>query len=255
MASTACSRRSAPRNEARIAEGEPWRPEQVAGRLLEPARPRHRRLRARDPRLAPDLQAVAEQARRGTPARRRRARGERLASHRGADAAVRRMTVRLAVFDCDGTLSDGQAAICSAMAKAFASSGLAAPDPHQVRRIVGLSLPHAIGRLAPDLDDQARRRAGRHLQADVLRSPPAGPGARAAVRRDPRAARAAAHRRLDARRRHRQVRPRPQRLPDDARHVRLVPDAADRRPPPVEAASLDARDGDGRGRRRRRPTR
>jgi phosphoglycolate phosphatase len=59
------------------------------------------------------------------------------------------MTARLAVFDCDGTLSDGQAAICAAMAEGFAEAGLAAPDPHQVRRIVGLSLPSAIARLAP----------------------------------------------------------------------------------------------------------
>ena len=59
------------------------------------------------------------------------------------------MTVRLAVFDCDGTLSDGQAAICAAMAEGFAEAGLAAPDPHQVRRIVGLSLPGAVARLAP----------------------------------------------------------------------------------------------------------
>ena len=33
---------------------------------------------------------------------------------------------RLAVFDCDGTLADGQAAICAAMAEAFAEGGLAA---------------------------------------------------------------------------------------------------------------------------------
>jgi len=59
------------------------------------------------------------------------------------------MTVRLAVFDCDGTLSDGQAAICAAMAEGFADAGLAPPDPNQVRRIVGLSLPSAIARLAP----------------------------------------------------------------------------------------------------------
>ena len=59
------------------------------------------------------------------------------------------MTVRLAVFDCDGTLSDGQAAICAAMTEGFVAAGLAAPDPHQVRRIVGLSLPSAIARLAP----------------------------------------------------------------------------------------------------------
>lgn len=60
------------------------------------------------------------------------------------------MTVRLAVFDCDGTLSDGQAAICAAMVEAFAEAGLTAPDPHAVRRIVGLSLPSAVARLAPD---------------------------------------------------------------------------------------------------------
>ena len=68
------------------------------------------------------------------------------------------MTVRLAVFDCDGTLTDGQAAICSAMAEGFAEAGLAAPDPHQVRRIVGLSLPSAIARLAPGETPEAHDR-------------------------------------------------------------------------------------------------
>lgn len=59
------------------------------------------------------------------------------------------MTIRLAVFDCDGTLVDGQADICAAMDLAFATAGLAAPDHHLVRRIVGLSLPVAIRELAP----------------------------------------------------------------------------------------------------------
>jgi phosphoglycolate phosphatase len=68
------------------------------------------------------------------------------------------MTVRLAVFDCDGTLSDGQAAICAAMAEGFADAGLAPPDPHQVRRIVGLSLPGAIARLAPGETPEAHNR-------------------------------------------------------------------------------------------------
>ena len=68
------------------------------------------------------------------------------------------MSVRLAVFDCDGTLVDGQAAICAAMAAGFAETGLPAPDPHQVRRIVGLSLPHAVARLAPELPDAMRER-------------------------------------------------------------------------------------------------
>ncbi len=58
--------------------------------------------------------------------------------------------MKLAVFDCDGTLVDGQAAVCDAMGSAFATAGLAAPDRHAVRRIVGLSLPQAVRRLAPE---------------------------------------------------------------------------------------------------------
>ncbi|WP_340587166.1 HAD-IA family hydrolase [Erythrobacter alti] len=57
---------------------------------------------------------------------------------------------RLAVFDCDGTLSDGQAGVCHAMDIAFAEAGLPPPDRHLVRRIVGLSLPQAVRHLAPD---------------------------------------------------------------------------------------------------------
>jgi phosphoglycolate phosphatase len=57
--------------------------------------------------------------------------------------------IRLAVFDCDGTLVDGQASICNAMERAFAEAGLAAPDRSAVRRIVGLSLPQAVRRLIP----------------------------------------------------------------------------------------------------------
>jgi phosphoglycolate phosphatase len=63
------------------------------------------------------------------------------------------MTVRLAVFDCDGTLVDGQADVCWAMERAFTRAGLPAPDSHLVRRIVGLSLPVAVRHLAPDLAD------------------------------------------------------------------------------------------------------
>lgn len=64
--------------------------------------------------------------------------------------------MRLAVFDCDGTLVDGQADVCWAMDRAFARAGLAAPDPQAVRRIVGLSLPAAVRALAPHLaEDQA----------------------------------------------------------------------------------------------------
>ena len=66
------------------------------------------------------------------------------------------MTVRLAVFDCDGTLVDGQAGVCGAMDTAFAECRLPAPDHHLVRRVVGLSLPQAIRLLLPDADDDLR---------------------------------------------------------------------------------------------------
>ena len=60
--------------------------------------------------------------------------------------------MKLAVFDCDGTLVDGQAAVCDAMVAAFAEAGLPTPDRGEVRRIVGLSLPQAVRALAPDAD-------------------------------------------------------------------------------------------------------
>jgi phosphoglycolate phosphatase len=61
---------------------------------------------------------------------------------------------RLAVFDCDGTLIDGQASICRAMEQAFAEAALPAPDRGTIRRMVGLSLPQAVRRLVPDVDPE-----------------------------------------------------------------------------------------------------
>jgi phosphoglycolate phosphatase len=60
---------------------------------------------------------------------------------------------RLAVFDCDGTLVDGQADVCWSMERAFTRAGLPAPEVSAVRRIVGLSLPAAVRALAPDLSE------------------------------------------------------------------------------------------------------
>ena len=61
---------------------------------------------------------------------------------------------RLAVFDCDGTLVDGQAHVCDTMEQAFAAAGLDVPDRNEIRRSVGLSLPLAIRNLAPEIDDE-----------------------------------------------------------------------------------------------------
>ncbi|MCK0129119.1 HAD-IA family hydrolase [Erythrobacter sp. F6033] len=67
------------------------------------------------------------------------------------------MTMKLAVFDCDGTLVDGQADICQTMVQAFERAQLTPPDANDVRRIVGLSLPVAIRRLAPGIDEDTAR--------------------------------------------------------------------------------------------------
>ena len=68
------------------------------------------------------------------------------------------MTVRLAVFDCDGTLVDSQANIVLAMADAFGARGLVPPDAHAIRRVVGLSLIEIMAVLLPEADaaDHAR---------------------------------------------------------------------------------------------------
>lgn len=66
--------------------------------------------------------------------------------------------VRLAVFDCDGTLVDSQANICRAMAAAFADEGLAAPPVAATRRVVGLSLVESMRVLLPAGEDAVHRR-------------------------------------------------------------------------------------------------
>jgi len=63
---------------------------------------------------------------------------------------------RLALFDCDGTLVDGQAGVIAAMEAAFLAEELAPPDRHRIRRIVGLSLPQALALLAPEVSTAAR---------------------------------------------------------------------------------------------------
>lgn len=66
--------------------------------------------------------------------------------------------LRLVIFDVDGTLVDSQGSIVGAMTAAFSALDLAAPDRARILSIVGLSLPQAMARLAPDLPDETRSR-------------------------------------------------------------------------------------------------
>lgn len=84
------------------------------------------------------------------------------------------MSLRLAVFDCDGTLVDGQGAVCAAMDEAFAAAGLALPDRHQVRRAVGLSLPLIVAELLPEAEESLRREVEQGYRSAYFRAREAG---------------------------------------------------------------------------------
>ena len=61
--------------------------------------------------------------------------------------------MKLVIFDVDGTLVDSQAHILAAMSGAFEAHGLPVPPQAEVLGIVGLSLPEAMARLAPERPD------------------------------------------------------------------------------------------------------
>jgi len=59
------------------------------------------------------------------------------------------MSRPLVLFDCDGTLIDGQHAIVETMRAAFVLHQLAPPNGDSVRRVIGLRQDEAIARLHP----------------------------------------------------------------------------------------------------------
>ncbi|WP_338466705.1 HAD-IA family hydrolase [Novosphingobium sp. ZN18A2] len=77
--------------------------------------------------------------------------------------------LRLALFDCDGTLVDSQADICASMDEAFALAGLAPPDAHATRRVAGLSLTEAMRRLHPEGEADAHALLAAHYR-DAFRT-------------------------------------------------------------------------------------
>ncbi len=94
------------------------------------------------------------------------------------------MTLRLIVFDVDGTLIDSQREICAAMRAAYADLDVAPPPDDAILSIVGLSLPQAIRRLAPELSEQRQDALANGYRAHFARArragalPPLYPGAR-----------------------------------------------------------------------------
>jgi len=79
------------------------------------------------------------------------------------------VTVKLAIFDCDGTLVDSQANICMAMEHAFEAAGLPPPLRHDIRRVVGLSLVESMRVLLPEADDVCHHDLAEHYRAAFLK--------------------------------------------------------------------------------------
>ncbi|MCA2014141.1 HAD-IA family hydrolase [Cereibacter sphaeroides] len=100
-------------------------------------------------------------------------------------------SLRLVIFDVDGTLVDSQADIIASMRAAFAGQGLEAPTDDATRGIVGLSLPVAMAVLAPEQSTAVQDAlvAGYKASYQALRlahgaeGSPLFPGARAALDR------------------------------------------------------------------------
>ena len=100
------------------------------------------------------------------------------------------MSLRLVIFDVDGTLVDSQAHIVASMKGAFEAHGMEMPSRSEVLSIVGLSLPEAFARLVPERLDLAKSLsdaykdtfAGLRMAEDVAAQSPLFPGAVEALR-------------------------------------------------------------------------
>jgi phosphoglycolate phosphatase len=100
--------------------------------------------------------------------------------------------LRLVVFDMDGTLIDSQDFIVEAMTRAFTAMGRPAPARPEILSIVGLSLPEAVARLAPEMDARAVEEGAELYKRSFIAlreerggeaSAPMYPGAREALER------------------------------------------------------------------------
>jgi phosphoglycolate phosphatase len=98
--------------------------------------------------------------------------------------------LRLIIFDVDGTLVDSQGDIIAAMRHAFTCAATPPPTHAAILGIVGLSLDHAMRRLAPDLPAATHAKMVNwykeaymdlRIKTGAAQSSPLYPGARATL--------------------------------------------------------------------------
>src|SRR5947209_12209786 len=101
---------------------------------------------------------------------------------------MRRKSLKLVIFDCDGTLVDSQHMIVAAMTKAYGAQGLPLPAREVLLSVVGLSLVEAFTKLGEGRDQfPAESLAGHYRDAfHAMRGPgapvePLYPGAAEAI--------------------------------------------------------------------------
>ncbi len=83
--------------------------------------------------------------------------------------------MQLVIFDVDGTLIDSQHHIHAAMTHAFEAVGRDPLPMPEVLSIVGLSLPQAVARLAPEADAATRDAIVAGYKASFMRARVVGP--------------------------------------------------------------------------------
>jgi phosphoglycolate phosphatase len=84
---------------------------------------------------------------------------------------VTTLPLRLAIFDCDGTLVDSFPAIHEAMTAAFRDFGLSAPPADRLRAMIGLSVAEQVATLAPTADHDQRLALENGVSATPARPP------------------------------------------------------------------------------------
>jgi phosphoglycolate phosphatase len=78
------------------------------------------------------------------------------------------VSYELVIFDWDGTLMDSTQVIAASLQDACRDLGIAVPADRDARYVIGLNLADTFAHVAPDLDEEGRRRLGERYRHHFL---------------------------------------------------------------------------------------